>query len=231
MNRLFSQHVRVSLIAAFVLLMTGTPSVTHALNTFHVEGHMTDPSGPDLKVGDTFSADFTFDPLAPSIGPGPEADAVFLAITDWQFAFDAGYEFKPSNANLNAIDLSNNNTNTYPSGIDRFIASLLNVSSVGAPFPSGRVLQYLQFDIQDTEPTGAPDLFSDLTLPAMPPNIALGTFAGGRLVFDRALDDFGQPYFQIDSISLVPEPAALWLLSVGLILPTLQAHRKRRRDR
>jgi hypothetical protein len=231
MIRPFPRCRRLLAAAALAMLFAAIPRAANALLTFHVEGHMTEDSGSDLHIGDAFTAEYTFDPLSPDLGKGaPDWDAQFAAITNWKIMFASGYGFEYSGvgSSAGAIILANNNSE-FPTGYDRYQATLLGVQSIGLPVPSGRSVGFIQFVFDDIEPTGNPDLISNLLLPVTPPSIALSTSAGGRVVFDGPQNGLDQPSLHVDSITLVPEPAITANLAIlSLLIPAVRRRSRRR---
>ena len=65
-----SHHlIRLSPCLLVSLLFATTGGLLRAQSiTFEVRGHMTEPSGLDLQIGDSFVADYTFDPATPATG-------------------------------------------------------------------------------------------------------------------------------------------------------------------
>jgi hypothetical protein len=211
-----SHHfIRLPLCLLVSLLLATTGGLLRAqLITFEFRGHMTEPSGLDLQVGDSFVADYTFDPTTPATGnTGTDWDTQYFAITSWRFSFDRGYSFAPSDMAPNEIILANNKPVT-PGGIDRYTATFYNVVSTGLPLPSGRGIEFLQLDLDDWIPSGNPDMLDSLSIPTTPPDPARSMFAGGRFL----LADGAQPYFEVDSIAVVPELSAPVILIVCIVV-------------
>jgi hypothetical protein len=217
--------LRVLMFFAFLTLVISLAAHLAAAEvTFLVRGHMIESDGADFQVGDSFVAVYTFDSTtAPTGNRGDDWDAQYIAIRDWRFEFARGYHFHPNDSFAGEVILADNNT-SYPGGVDRYIATLFNVTSVGAPLPSGRGVNFLQFDLQDWLPSGDPDLLGDLSLPLAPPSIQLRTVAKGRVV----LEGGAQCYFEIDSFNLVPElrvRAMLTTIAAALVAASGRARR------
>ena len=179
------------------------------LVTFEVRGHVTDSPTSDFTPGDTFIADFTFDPtVAPTYNISPDVDAQYVSATAWRIDFARGYSFvaDPTNQAVE-FDLANNNTYdiTY-NGTDLYVVTFGATKSIGAPLPSGLRVNFFQFDIRDFTPSGNPDLLSNISLPTIPPALSKSDQATGSLDYDN-FQFSNDVDFALDSITVVPEPS------------------------
>ena len=110
------------------------------LVTFEVRGHVTDSPTSDFTPGDTFIADFTFDPtVAPTYNISPDVDAQYVSATAWRIDFARGYSFvaDPTNQAVE-FDLANNNTYdiTY-NGTDLYVVTFGATKSIGRSITFG----------------------------------------------------------------------------------------------
>jgi hypothetical protein len=219
--------IQLLIVALFVLVpLVAAEAAWAQLITFEAHGHMTDAQAPDFQVGDAFVADFTFDAATPADSTMvPDFDAQYLAVVSWTFKFDNGYAFGATADSVNpfagVIEITNDKVDPtlgYTTATDRYIVTFDTPTSSGQPIPSGRDFSFFQFDFFDNEPTGTPDLLSSDAIPITPPSIALATYAVGRLVYDGSgIPD--QPYFAVDSIAVVSEPASIVLLLLATAGP------------
>ena len=204
-------------IAAFTLLAVAEQTKAE-LVTFEAHGHMISDLAPDFQIGDKFVAVYTFDRATPADGiTEPDIDAQYEDLVSWRFDFDRGYSFGPSGQSLPGFTDIGNDKDLH-SGInivDRFIVTFAQVTSLGTPIPSGRSFNFFQIDMDDyANAPDLPDMLSGFALPAVPPSPALSSAPFGRLDYDGpGIPD--QPFFQIDFLTLVPEPSAALLCLVG----------------
>lgn len=198
--------------------------------TFEARGHMVEAYASDFAVGDSFVADFTFDPNAPPNSNAPD-ETQYLSITSWTFRFDRGYVFEASADSINPqvgwFDIINDYTNVaqgYSVPTDRYTVTLAPINSVGQSLPSGSLLNLLQFDLIDDLPTGSPDLLTSEANPTVPPSLTFATNNTGRV------DYVGpgvspQPHLTLDSITVVPEPETSVLALIGAFATAITVRR------
>lgn len=191
--------------------------------TFEARGHMLEAYASDFAVGDTFVADFTFDPTVPP-NPNVPDETQYISITSWTFRFDRGYAFAAApnafNPYVGYFDLINDYTNPllgYGMPTDRYIVTLFIPNSVGQPLPSGYSLNILQFDLIDDSPAGSPDMLASDANPTTPPSLALVTSNYGRVDYAGAGIP-PSPGLIVDSIAVVPEPSTCLLFILGASL-------------
>jgi hypothetical protein len=185
------------------------------LLTFEVRGKIIDEVDPDFRKGDAFIATYTFNPsVAEDENNYDPEDNWYDAIQEWRFTFDSGFAFASLGPDAGRIMLSNNHSDAA-GGYDRYLVHLDSELVIAPALPSGRQVGYIQFYIDGYSPVGNPDLLSDTLLSTTPPPIQLGS-PFGRFVFEGVPD---QPFFAIDSVTIVPEPSvAQCFLSVALAI-------------
>ena len=214
----------LAFIASCTLPLGLTASVSAELVTFEFRGHIIDDADADFHQGDPFIATYTFDPSVAENDNNEDPEAKWYdAIQAWRFTFESGYAFASLGPNAGSILLTNNHSD-FSGGYDRYLAHLDSEMVIGPPLPSGRQVGYIQFYIDDYSPMGNPDLLSDTLLRTTPPPIQLGS-PFGRFVFEGVPD---QPFFLIDSFTVVPEPGmAQCVVTVALAIAASRRSRFR----
>ncbi len=185
------------------MLANDTDADEGPLVKFRFKGQMTTTDG-DFTNGDQFEGFYTINPATAGVS---DLDSTTTLQFDsrnvaWQFYFPAtGYRF-----NGDWTELSVGNNTLFG---DRYIASLLNGSSVGAALPSGRQLSFAQLDLQDRTSEGA-DFLHDDSIQTTTIDLASTSVANGRFRFE----DNSQPWMIVDelrgpqSVTAVTELAA-----------------------
>jgi hypothetical protein len=207
------------MIAAALLAAAGHTKAE--LITFEAHGHMISDLAPDFQVGDKFVAVYTFDPATPADGyTAPDIDGQYEDIVSWRFDFDSGYSFGQSGQPIPGYTDIGNDKDLHAgiNIIDRYIVTFTQVTSIGMPIPSGRQFNFFQIDMDDyANAPDLPDMLSGFALPTVPPSPELSSAPFGRLDYDGpGISD--QPFFVVDSLTLVPEPPAAVLSLIGALL-------------
>jgi hypothetical protein len=144
--------------------------------TFRFQGRI-NATDADFTAGDVFTGTYSFRASATALDhPDSTLNAQYLnSNVPFEVYFPAkGYRFTGDNLNISV----GNNTVFG----DRYIATMNNPVSVGAPLPSGRTIAFAQFDVQDHVSGGA-DMLTNDSIQKRSPDISLATTRGGRFVF------------------------------------------------
>lgn len=147
----------------------------------------------DFTAGERFVGFYTLNPAAvPLAHPDPTLTYQYLSQNaEWEISFpDRGYRFVASQGNT-WISVGNDR----PAWGDRYIASLASPASVGAPLPSGRVLNMAQLDLDDHALFGA-DFLDDDSIQTTSIRLSAASNRGGRFAFR----DGSQPPLEIDEL-------------------------------
>ena len=171
----------ISLLRAFLpaalLLLIGMTQLPGASVTFQFQGVM-DANGTDsdFTADLEFSGSYTFDSSAAGFSPLQEGSInriYHFAIASWEVTFPStGYVFEGA---IGAISVGNNTAFG-----DRYIATLSGVISSGAPLPSGRRVNFIQFDLQSRFHSGR-DFLRDNSIQVDGLDLSLVELIGGRV--------------------------------------------------
>ena len=161
-----------------LFLLTGMSQVPGAAVTFQFQGAMAaNSTDSDFTADLEFSGFYTFDSSAAGFSHPREGSINRIyhrAISSWEVKFPStGYVFEGA---AGSISVGNNTANG-----DRYTATLHGVISSGAPLPSGRRVDFIQFDLQSPFLSGR-DFLRDDSVQVRGLDLSLVKLISGRVV-------------------------------------------------
>ncbi len=189
-----------------MLLLTAAGGAQASELVYTINGRLTSVGAPlssVFTVDEAFVLNFAIDEDAPDLFPGNPVDGLYDSATNISINFANGYSATLSGARFFII-------NDFNDFADIFAFDSLSVTgpAVGSFTPTG-----LELTLQDNQGTA---FDSD----ALPTGVDAADFEGNFLnfFFTDTVDEGVTGV--IDSVSVVPEPASLALLSLGLACTT-----------
>ena len=174
------------------------------------------PAGYDSTIssGDAVVGQFSFDSTAADTLPGDHTTGNYIgSVIDWSAQFGDYNTAQHPNRILGDVIVQNNASPTvWTLDGDYFGVAAL---------PTGAAIQGVEptlFSLQLFDATGS--AFSDIALPLSPPNLAAFSLREAWLVFDHG----NTVKASIDSMSIVPEPAASLFTCVIVIAVAGRRH-------
>jgi formylglycine-generating enzyme required for sulfatase activity len=195
-----------SALAAMVVPVAFAFCCSHAeggILSFQVSGSMTTSSSSGgWSAGDPFTASYSFDSLATGVyNPNIPATAYAWTVKSFDFTV-AGKTYSMAAGAFGDISVGNNAANA----IDRYIVTADGIQH--PPLADGLTVSFIQFDFIDQTKAA----FTDESLVTSPGVLQAFEQKSGRF----RLSNNDQPFFEVTSITAVPEPSSVFLVAAGV---------------